>query len=100
MVDERLAHVEEAVEVDVLLGQTDRAAAGTPSGAMFHIDTNEHIEFVTKDHAIVHYYWMTAFAAAKRGDPVRVAAVGLGRDDIVRVNGKWLIKMRNVAPKE
>jgi hypothetical protein len=43
-------------------------------------------------------YWMTVFAAV--GDtPVRVAAAGRGVDQLVRVNGHWLIKNRNVAPQ-
>jgi hypothetical protein len=29
---------------------------------------------------------------------VRVAAAGNGVDDLVKVNGKWLIKTRNVSP--
>jgi hypothetical protein len=38
------------------------------------------------------------FGAAGRGGQVRVAAAGHGVDDLVKVNGKWLIKIRNVAP--
>jgi len=29
---------------------------------------------------------------------VRVAAAGNAVDDLVKVNGKWLIKVRNVSP--
>jgi hypothetical protein len=38
------------------------------------------------------------FGAAGRGGQVRVAAAGNAVDDLVKVNGKWLIKVRNVAP--
>jgi hypothetical protein len=68
---------------------------------MHHIETNEHIEFTDRDHARYHYYWMTVFGAptgAPAGTAARIAAVGHGVDDLVRVNGKWLIKFRNVAP--
>ena len=33
-------------------------------------------------------------------NPVRVIAVGRAQDQLVRVDGKWLIKVRNVAPQE
>ncbi|MEO6378118.1 MAG: nuclear transport factor 2 family protein [Caulobacteraceae bacterium] len=88
--------------VDLKKGQADRAAKGEPAGgAMHHIETNEHIEFPDRDHARYHYYWMTVFGAPPGGPPggqARIAAVGHGVDDLVRVKGKWLIKMRNVSP--
>jgi hypothetical protein len=83
--------------VDLKKSRAEREAKGDKPTAMYHIDTNEHVEFITPDHARVHYYWMTVFAGAERGQPARTAAVGHGVDDVVRVNGKWLIKSRNVA---
>jgi hypothetical protein len=38
------------------------------------------------------------FGAAGQNVPVRVAAAGRSVDDLVRVNGKWLIQNRDVAP--
>lgn len=67
---------------------------------MFHVITNPYIEFVDKDHAIYRSYWMTVFGAAGQGTAPRVAAAGRGIDHLVRVNGKWLIQSRNVAPAE
>jgi len=32
--------------------------------------------------------------------PPRVAAAGRQVDDLVRVSGQWLIKLRDVAPKD
>jgi hypothetical protein len=87
---------------DLQKSAAERAAKGDKQGAMHHIETNDHIEFVTPDHARYHYYWMTVFGAAPGSPPgsaARIAAVGNGVDDLVRVNGKWLIKMRNVAPE-
>jgi hypothetical protein len=78
-------------------GQDERAAAGNPAGPMYHMTMDSWIEFVDADHARHHSYWQTVFGPAKQGDPVRVAAAGYGIDDLVRVNGKWLIKLRNVA---
>lgn len=57
-----------------------------------------HLEFAGKDQARYHSYWMTVFGAVGRGGQPRVAAAGHGVDLIVKVNSKWLIKNRNVAP--
>jgi uncharacterized protein (TIGR02246 family) len=78
----------------------EERAKGQPQGAMHHVMTNEHIEFTGPDRARVHYYWMTVFAGATQGQAPRVAAVGRGVDDVVRVDGKWLIQSRDVAPKD
>ncbi len=84
--------------VDLKKSQDDRRAAGNEPGNMHHIMSNMNIEFVTPDHAKVYYYWQTVFGGgAGTTPPVRVAAVGRGLDDVVRVNGKWLIQNRNVS---
>lgn len=81
-------------------GQDERAAAGNPSGAMYHMTMDSWIEFVDADHARHHSYWQTVFGPAKQGDTPRIAAAGRGIDDLVRVNGQWLIKLRDVAPQD
>ena len=53
-----------------------------------------------KDHVRYHAYWMTVFGAAGENTPLRVAAAGREYDELVRVNGRWLIKLRDVAPKD
>jgi hypothetical protein len=89
---------------DLKTAQADREAKGGPKAApMFHVETNEHVEFTGPDSARLHYYWMTLFGGtpgAAQGTPAaapRVAAVGHGVDDLVRVHGRWLIKYRNVT---
>jgi uncharacterized protein (TIGR02246 family) len=67
---------------------------GEKRPAMYHVITNSYLEFVDKDHARLEAYWMTVFA------PSRVAAAGREVDELVRVNGQWLIKSRDVAPKQ
>lgn len=57
-------------------------------------------EFIDKDHARLQAYWMTVFASGGANTPTRLAAAGREIDDLVRVNGQWLIKLRDVAPKE
>lgn len=86
-----------AMVAGVKKGQDDRAAAGNPSGPMYHMTMDSWIEFVDADHARHHSYWQTVFGPAKQGDAPRVAAAGYGIDDLVRVDGKWLIQLRNVA---
>jgi len=68
--------------------------------AMYHVVTNSSIEFVDKDHARLNAYWMTVFAAGGPNVPARVAAAGREIDELVRLNGQWLIKVRDVAPKD
>jgi hypothetical protein len=73
---------------------------GEKRPAMYHVLANSYLEFIDKDHARMEAYWMTVFAAASPKDPARVAAAGREVDELVRVNGQWLIKSRDVAPKE
>jgi len=81
-------------------GRATREAAGEPaSPAMYHVITNDSIEFIDRDNARYESYWMTVFGAGGEGVPPRVAAAGRGIDLLVRVNGAWLIKSRNVAPE-
>ena len=68
--------------------------------AMYHVVTNSSIEFVDKDHARFNAYWMTVFASGGANVPARVAAAGREVDELVRLNGQWLIKVRDVAPKD
>lgn len=67
---------------------------------MYHMETNSYLEFVDKDHARIEGYWLTVFAGQGTTVPVRVAAAGREVDDLVRVNGQWLIQSRDVAPKD
>lgn len=73
---------------------------GEKRPAMYHVITNSYLEFVDKDHARLEAYWMTVFAAGGPKVPARVAAAGREVDELVRLNGQWLIKSRDVAPKE
>lgn len=82
-------------------GQEERRAAGTAIGKMHHFTMNQWLEFTGPDSARYHYYHQTVFgtggAIGSASAPV-MAAAGQGVDDLVRVNGQWLIRMRNVAP--
>lgn len=78
----------------------DAKAKGQKRPPMYHVTANSYIEFLDKDHARLEAYWLTVFAQEGPNVPVRVAAAGRDVDEIVRVNGQWLIKMRDVAPKD
>lgn len=71
-----------------------------PDPAMYHMTTDAWIEFIDETHARHHTYWMTVFAAAEQGESPRIAAAGRGVDDLVKVDGEWLIQRRNVAPED
>jgi SnoaL-like domain len=64
------------------------------------METNHSITFKDADHATYNAYWVTMFTALGADTPARVGAVGRSVDDLVRVNGKWLIKVRNISPTD
>jgi uncharacterized protein (TIGR02246 family) len=85
---------------DLKTGRATREAGGaSPTPAMYHVITNDSLEFVDRDHARYDAYWMTVFASSGQDQPPRVAAVGRSVDMLVRLNGKWLIQSRDVAPR-
>jgi uncharacterized protein (TIGR02246 family) len=89
-----------AMVADLKKNRDARAAAGTPSAPMYHVIANHQITFTGPNEARYDSYWMTVFGAAGENTPVRVAAAGRGVDQLVRVNGQWLIKNRDVAPQQ
>ena len=88
-----------AMVADLKKGRDERAAAGTPSAPMYHVIANHQVTFTGANEARYDSYWMTVFGANGADTPPRVAAAGRGVDQLVRVNGEWLIKNRNVAPQ-
>src|SRR5690606_19328 len=62
---------------------------------------NQWLEFTGPDTARFHYYHQTVFGTGGPiGSPTApvMAAAGQGVDDLVKIDGKWYIKYRNVAP--
>jgi uncharacterized protein (TIGR02246 family) len=82
--------------VDALKPQPG-AAARAP---LYHMEANSWIEFIDKDHARHHAYYLTVSGAGPENAPPRIAAAGRSVDHLERVNGKWLIKLRDVSPKD
>ncbi|MEK9648693.1 MAG: nuclear transport factor 2 family protein [Gammaproteobacteria bacterium] len=79
-------------------GRAQQTAEGNTPAPMFHATENYWTEFVSPTHARHHAYWVTYFGANGPDSPARMIAVGRGVDDLVKVNGQWLIQSRNVAP--
>jgi predicted SnoaL-like aldol condensation-catalyzing enzyme len=86
---------------DLSDGQEARRQAGETIGKMHHFTMNPWLEFTGPDTARFHYYHQTVFGtggALNSPTAPRMAAAGQGVDDLVKVDGKWYIKFRNVAP--
>ena len=84
------------------IGQQQAAARakGEARPPMYHMDANTWLEFVDRDHARYHAYYLTAFGAAGEKVPPRVADVGRSVNHLERVDGRWLIKVRDVTPRD
>ena len=80
--------------------RAEQAARGEKPTPMHHIITNSYVEFLDKDHARMNAYWMTVFEGADQASPPRVAAAGRSVDELVRVHGQWLIRTRDVTPRD
>ena len=76
------------------------AAGEPPRAPLYHMELNHWIEFVDKDHARYHAYYLTVSGAMGRDVPPRIVAAGQSFDTMERLNGKWLLKTRDVAAKD
>jgi len=78
----------------------ERRAAGETVAPLQHVIANSMLEFVNENEARLHSYWMTLARGTGAGTTPSVLAAGRGVDHLVRVNGQWLIKSRDVAPQD
>jgi hypothetical protein len=83
---------------EVKASRAKQQAEGKTPPKMYHPIFNSHIEFRSKDHAHVDSYWFTAMAEQPPNGAPKISLVGRCEDEVVRVNGKWLIQSRNVFP--
>jgi len=82
-------------------GAAPAAAGAAPAASrppMYHMTANHMITFTGKDRARLDAYYLTARAAGGQDSPLSVLAVGRSVDELVRLNGRWLIQTRNVQP--
>ena len=87
----------EALSKLVVQRPAENAPARPP---LYHMELNHWIEFVDKDHVRYHAYYLTVSGALGQETPARIVAAGQSLDTMERVNGKWLIKVRDVSVKE
>jgi uncharacterized protein (TIGR02246 family) len=86
---------------DLKQARLEREAKGEPKRpGTLHMETNHSITFHDADHATYNAYWVTMFTALGPDTPARVGAVGRSVDELVRVKGQWLIRLRNVSPQD
>lgn len=73
-----------------------RAESGTQPLVTYQTMSNMNIEFLGENRARLQAYYMAVIA----GDPPRVATMGREINDLVKVDGQWLIENRNVTPQD
>ncbi|HUG73731.1 MAG TPA: nuclear transport factor 2 family protein [Steroidobacteraceae bacterium] len=74
-----------------------RAREGVAATATHHVVTNQSIQFIDRDNAVVRAYWMYVVAHGT-GKPMTIDLMGSSEDYLTRRNGQWLIKERRVEP--
>ncbi|MFC3096706.1 SgcJ/EcaC family oxidoreductase [Alteraurantiacibacter palmitatis] len=77
-------------------GMVANRAADAPM--LHHVMSNQTIEFINPNRAVVRYYWQTVTRGVPAGPRPEMLAQGWGEDVVIKQNGRWLIQSRNVAP--
>lgn len=85
---------------DLRARAAESAAKGQKMPPMYHVLLNGYVSFPTANHAHMECYWLTVFGQEGQKVPVRVAAAGREVDELVKLNGRWLIQFRDVAPQD
>ncbi len=67
---------------------------------VYVMDLNSYVEFPDRDHAHMEAYWLEVSPQTGPNVPARVVNAGREVEELARVNGQWLIKLRDVAPKD
>ena len=70
------------------------------TGSMYHMTANHYIEFKGKDHAIFHGYWIAFISGSGQNTQPTIVGVGREVNEVVRVNGKWFIQVRDIMPQD
>ncbi len=73
---------------------------GPDAPDLHHFMANQTIDFTGPDSAVVNYYWQTVTRGSPGANSPQLLAAGRGRDEVVRVDGQWLIANRDVTPDE
>jgi hypothetical protein len=78
--------------------QDREARGGGKTPPIYHVIATHTVTFTGRDSARYDSYWMTVYGTTGPEAPVRVNSVGRAIDELVRVEGRWLIKTRNISP--
>lgn len=79
------------------LKQREAAAGQQP---VYVMDANTSVEFPDRDHAHLEAYWLEVSPRTGPNVPARVVNAGREVEELERVNGQWLLKTRDAAPKD
>jgi uncharacterized protein (TIGR02246 family) len=67
---------------------------------VYVMDVNTSVEFPDRDHAHLEAYWLEVSPRTGSNAPARVVNAGREVEELERVNGQWLLKLRDAAPKD
>lgn len=67
---------------------------------VYVMDLNSSVEFPDRDHAHMEAYWLEVSPQTGPNVPARFVNAGREIEELERVNGQWLIKLRDAAPKD
>jgi|SRR5579862_1832839 len=67
---------------------------------VYVMDVNTYLEFPDRDHAHLEAYWLEASPRTGANVPARFVNAGREVEELERVNGQWLIRLRDAAPKD
>jgi hypothetical protein len=69
---------------------------GQPPRTLFHLETNSTIQFSAPDHALHRAYWLTASRVGDKPEGLTVLGIGSSSDALQKIDGKWLITLREI----
>lgn len=67
---------------------------------VYVMDTNTSVEFPDRNHAHLEAYWLEVSPRTGPNVPARVVNAGREVEELERINGQWLLKLRDAAPKD
>jgi uncharacterized protein (TIGR02246 family) len=67
---------------------------------VYVMDVNNSVEFPDRDHAHLEAYWLEVSPRTGPNVPARVVNAGREVEELDRINGQWLLKLRDAAPKD
>jgi uncharacterized protein (TIGR02246 family) len=67
---------------------------------VYVMDVNTSVGFPDRDHAHLEAYWLEVSPRTGPSVPARVVNAGREVEELERINGQWLLKLRDAAPKD